>query len=76
MSVYKKSFIEAFDIEESEANSSFRMNSKDEWDSIGHMTLIAILEEAYGVSFETSSIIDFDSFDKGVEILSSMGVSF
>ena len=39
-----------------------------EWDPIGHMTLIADLEEKFNISFETDDIVDFSSFKKGIEI--------
>ena len=44
-------------------------NEIDEWDSIGHMTLIAALEENFKISFETDDIVDFSSYKKGKEIL-------
>ena len=34
------------------------------------MGLIAALEEAFDISFETDDIVDFSSFKKGKEILS------
>ena len=41
-----------------------------EWDSVGHMTLIAALEDAFDIMMDTDDIIDFSSFEKGKEILS------
>ncbi|MBM4230907.1 MAG: acyl carrier protein [Gammaproteobacteria bacterium] len=41
----------------------------DEWDSVGHMQLMAALEDAFGVELEVDDIIDFSSFSKGIEIL-------
>ena len=42
-----------------------------EWDSIGHMELIGALEEAFEIEMETDDIVDFSSYEKGKEILSS-----
>ena len=39
------------------------------WDSVGHMGLIAALEEAFEIMIDTDDIIDFSSYQKGVEIL-------
>ena len=50
-------------------NKNLKYNEVEEWDSIGHMTLIAALEEEYKISIETDDIIDFSSFKKGIEIL-------
>ncbi len=44
------------------------------WDSIGHMNLVAVLEETFDVRFEIDDIIDLSSFKKGIEILSKLGV--
>lgn len=45
------------------------------WDSVGHMQLIAELEDAFGIMMETDDIIDFSSYEKGQEILGKYGVS-
>ena len=38
------------------------------WDSVGHMTLMAALEDAFDIMLDTDDIIDFSSFQKGKEI--------
>lgn len=44
------------------------------WDSVGHMGLIAELEDAFGIMMDTDDIIDFSSFEKGMEILGKYGI--
>ena len=39
------------------------------WDSVGHMNLVAQLEDAFDIMMETDDIIDLSSFEKGMEIL-------
>jgi acyl carrier protein len=39
------------------------------WDSVGHMTLIANLEEVFDIMMETDDIINLSSFERGMEIL-------
>ena len=39
------------------------------WDSVGHMGLIAALEDAFDIMMDTDDIIDFSSYEKGKEIL-------
>lgn len=47
------------------------------WDSVGHMGLIAAIEDAFDIMMETDDIIDFSSYEKGLDILKSKyGVSF
>ena len=49
----------------------------DAWDSVGHMGLIANLEDAFDIMMDTEDIIDFSSFEKGKEILSTKyGIEF
>jgi acyl carrier protein len=45
-------------------------NKITEWDSIGHMTLVAALEEQFKITMETDDVIDLSSFKKGKQILS------
>ena len=40
------------------------------WDSVGHMSLIAALEDTFDIMMDTEDIIDFSSYEKGMEILS------
>lgn len=47
------------------------------WDSVGHMSLVAALEDAFDIMMETDDIIDFNSFEKGKEILAAnYGIEF
>lgn len=43
----------------------------DAWDSVGHMSLISAIEEAFDIMMDTDDIIDFNSFEKGKEILTA-----
>ena len=48
-----------------------------EWDSVGHMGLIAALEDAFDIMMDTDDIIDLSSYEKGMEILTAnYGVEF
>ena len=53
---------------------SLKYQSIDNWDSIGHMTLMSALESAFSFTLETDDIIDFSSFKKGKEILTKYKV--
>ena len=46
------------------------------WDSVGHMGLIASLEEAFGIILEMDDILDLSSYEVGKEILTKYEVSF
>lgn len=71
---YNKAFIECFDLSEKELNSDLKYQSIKNWDSVGHMALIARLEEDFGIMLEMDDIIDFSSFEEGKLILKKYGV--
>ena len=71
----KTIFANALGIKEEMVQDSLEYNTITEWDSIAHMTLIAELEEAYDIMFETEDIIDMSSFLKVKEILSKYDVN-
>ena len=66
---YDNAFKTAFEIDKSQIGSELKYESIDEWDSIGHMSLIAELEDTFEISMEMDDIIDFSSYDKGIELL-------
>jgi acyl carrier protein len=69
LEIYSKVFKTALNLEDSKFSKEIKYNEVEEWDSIGHMTLISALEEEYKITLETDDIIDFSSFKKGIEIL-------
>jgi len=62
-------FIKSFSLNKKKFNEKIKYNDIPEWDSIGHMTLMSDLEEAFNISLDTDDIIDFSSFKKGIQIL-------
>lgn len=75
-SKYKEVFIKGLSLKENQDVSNLNYNEIEEWDSIGHMTLVSELEEAFGVTFDTDDIVNFSSFQEGKKILSKLGVKF
>lgn len=73
--IYKQVFIDAFEIEE-DTLSTLEYESIEAWDSVGHMMLIAALEEGFEIMMEMEDIIDLSSFEKGKELLSKYGIVF
>ena len=45
-----------------------------QWDSVGHMGLVAAVEDAFDIMMDTDDIIDFSSYEKGIEILKKYDV--
>ena len=71
---YQDIFIKSLSIDSNKFNENIKYNEIPEWDSIGHMTLIAALEEEYKISLETDDIVDLSSFKKGIELLKKYNV--
>ena len=74
---YNNAFMETFEIKEDKLDG---LNYQDieAWDSVGHMGLIAALEEAFDIMMDADDIIEFSSYEKGKEILAKdeYGVEF
>ncbi len=73
---YNRAFIEGFSISETALGDALEYNSIPEWDSVGHMSLIAALEDTFNISMEMDDIIDFSSYKKGFELVAKYGVVF
>ena len=70
---YKQAFMTLLSVKEQELQK-LTYQGVDAWDSVGHMNLIAGLEETFNIMIETDDIIDFNSFKKGYEILRKYGI--
>lgn len=68
LEMYNNAFMETFEIGEDQLEG---LSYQDiaAWDSVGHMSLIAALEDAFDIMMDTDDIIDFSSYEKGKEIL-------
>lgn len=66
---YNKAFCDSFEITEDKL-AGLKYQQIELWDSVGHMTLVANLEDAFDIMMETDDIIDLSSYEKGMEILS------
>jgi len=71
---YDNVFLECFSLKADQLNASLVYQSVPAWDSVGHMSLIAGLEEAFGFSMEMDDVIDFSSYHKGIETLAKYNV--
>lgn len=70
---YNNAFMEILEISEDKLNG-LTYQGTDLWDSVGHMSLVAALEDAFDIMMETDDIIDLSSYEKGKEILHKYGI--
>ncbi len=65
---YNSVFCDTLQIQEDQLEG-LQYQGTDLWDSVGHMTLMAELEDTFDIMLETDDIVDFSSYEKGKEIL-------
>jgi acyl carrier protein len=73
ISKYNQVFIDSFDISDDEL-TGLTYQSIDNWDSVGHMGMIASLEDEFDIIFEMDDIIDFSSYEIGKQLLLKYGI--
>jgi acyl carrier protein len=73
---YAQVFMDTFGVERDQLNDKFVYQCVASWDSVGHMGLIAALEDTFGIMLETDDIIDFSGYEKGKQTLAKYGVEF
>lgn len=67
---YNKVFQESFEVSD-EQLAGLKYQGTELWDSVGHMTLVAALEDAFDIMMETDDVVDLSSYEKGKEILAN-----
>ena len=74
---YNRAFMETLEVSENQL-SGLKYQSIPAWDSVGHMSLVAALEDAFDIMLDTNDIIDLNSYEKGKEILAKddYGIKF
>lgn len=65
---YINCFVEALEVPEDKVEN-LEYQGVESWDSVGHMSLVAAIEDAFDIMMDTDDIVDLSSFAKGIEIL-------
>lgn len=73
---YNAIFADTFNVDEASLGADFTSEAVDCWDSIGHMNLLAAIEEEFDVMLEDDDLMSFQSYEAGKEILKKYGVEF
>lgn len=72
---YRNAFVEALEMELFSVENA-TMESVDKWDSIGQMTLVAVVEEAFEIELEPDEVMAFTSYMAGLDILKAHNIEF
>lgn len=65
---YNAAFCETLNVDESQL-ADLKYQAVTSWDSVGHMSLVAAIEDAFDIMMEMDDIIDLSSYEKGKELL-------
>lgn len=57
-----------FDVEKAKRNET------ENWDSVGHISLISNIEDEFNIMFEMDDILGFRSYNNGLIVLKKYGV--
>lgn len=67
-------FRRALELSDATDVSGLKYRDIEQWDSIGHMALVAEIESEYDVMFSTDEVVALSSYDKAIELLRTHGV--
>ena len=65
----KKVFSDSLGVDMEIIKDTLEYNTISEWDSVGHMSLIAAIEEEFDIMIETDDIIEMSSFKIAKDIV-------
>ncbi|MGB6164838.1 MAG: acyl carrier protein [Pseudonocardiaceae bacterium] len=67
-------FIEALELDAGVEVEKLNYRDIPQWDSLGHMALVAAIEDRFSVQFDTDQLIDLSSFEVAENMLRGFGV--
>ena len=68
-------FRRALDLNDDVAVTELAYGKHEHWDSVGHMVLVAEIEDAFGLLLDTDDVIGLSDFSAAVELLARHGVN-
>lgn len=70
----QKAFASSFGVDPAKITPATVPEDVKKWDSLGHMTLVAALEENFGLQFEVDEIMEMATVAAILSILEAKGV--
>ncbi|EMD30094.1 MULTISPECIES: acyl carrier protein [Amycolatopsis] len=65
-------FVEALDLDGEVDVENLKYRDIEAWDSVGHMALVAAIEDEFDVEFDTDQVIDMSSFKVAVDMVTDL----
>lgn len=69
-------FAEALAIPVDDVVDTLEYRSIKTWTSIGHMGLVAAIDDAFEIMMDTDDVLDMSSFKKAKELLGKYGIAW
>ena len=70
----REAFVAALDLPADTDVEALEIGKNPEWDSVGHMALVAELEDRFSIELETDDLIAISSYAESIEVLRRYGV--
>ena len=70
---YNKAFMDNLRITEDQL-PGLKYRGIPQWDSVGHMDMVADLEEIFKIQLDTFDVLALNTYEKGIEIMENYGV--
>jgi acyl carrier protein len=67
-------FVDTLQLDDDVDVANLKYRDTEAWDSVGHMALVAAIEDEFDVQFDTDQVIDMSSFKVAVDMLRGFGV--
>lgn len=71
---YDAIFCDVFELSLAELGEAVEYQSIPAWDSVGHMSLMAELEDAFDISLDMDDVIEFGTYQTGMTTLKKYGI--
>jgi acyl carrier protein len=66
-------FVEALALDNDVDVENLKYREIEQWDSVGHMALVAAIEDEFDVQFDTDQVIDMSSFKVALDTVRGLG---
>jgi acyl carrier protein len=66
-------FVEALALDDDVDVENLKYREIEQWDSVGHMALVAAIEDEFDVQFDTDQVIDMSSFKVALDTVRGLG---
>ena len=72
---YDKVFCDVMQVNASQL-PELKFKESEYWDSVGHMTLVAALEDEFDIMLETEDMMSITTYEGGKDILMKYNIQF